>query len=59
MNVLTSLRRISLIHKSTYVFVEFVILHSYHKKYANIFDHFKFKRDFFLRDIRDQRISEY
>lgn len=55
-----SLRRISLIHKSTYVFVEFVILHSYNKKYANIFDHFKFKRDFFfLQDIRDQRISEY
>lgn len=55
-----SLRRISLIHKNTYVFVEFVILHSYNKKYANIFDHFKFKRDFFfLRDIRDQRISEY
>lgn len=43
-----SLRRISLIHKSTYVFVEFVILHSYNKKYANIFDHFKFKRDFFF-----------
>lgn len=55
-----SLRRISLIHKSTYVFVEFVILQSYNKKYANIFDHFKFKRDFFfLRDIRVQRISEY
>lgn len=46
-----SLRRISLIHKSTYVFVEFVILHSYHKKYANIFDHFKFKRDFFFCEI--------
>lgn len=46
-----SLRRISLIHKSTYVFVEFVILHSYNKKYANIFDHFKLKGDFFFGEI--------
>lgn len=46
-----SLRRISLIHKSTYVFVEFVILHSYNKKYANIFDHFKLKGDFFFCEI--------
>lgn len=54
-----SLRRISLIHKSTYVFVEFVTLHSYNKKYANIFDHFKFKRDFFFAIYplsEDQRI---
>lgn len=46
---------VSLIRKSMYI----ICLHSYNKKDSNIFDSFKFKRDFFSRDIRDQKISEY
>lgn len=42
---------IFLICKSIYVFVEFVILYLYNKKYVNIFDYFKFKCDFFFCEI--------
>lgn len=46
---------VSLIRKSMYI----ICLNSSNKKDSNISDSFKFKRDFFSRDIRDQKISEY
>lgn len=46
---------VSLIRKSMYI----ICLNSSKKKDSNISDSFKFKRDFFSRDIRDQKISEY
>lgn len=46
---------VSLIRKSMYI----ICLNSSNKKDSNISDSFKFKGDFFSRDIRDQKISEY
>lgn len=46
---------VSLIRKSIYI----ICLNSSNKKDSNISDSFKFKRDFFSRDIRNQKISEY